>query len=60
MEENYKDMLTTTNTDMELDVMKRIASTLPRGDIWRLYRDRAFRKKAIADHWANVHGVGDT
>jgi lipocalin len=47
------------NTEMELDVMKRIISALPhRSDVWRLYRDREFRDKKINDYWANVHGIG--
>ena len=50
------------STDMELDVMSRIIDTLAmtnRDDVWKLYRDREFRDKAIKDYWANVHGIGD-
>jgi hypothetical protein len=53
-------MINQLNTDMELDVMKRIISALPhRDDVWKLYRDREFRDKAIKNYWSNVHGIGD-
>ena len=40
-------------TDMEIDIMKRIIDTLPRAvDVWSLYRDREFRLKKINEYWA--------
>jgi len=50
------------STDMELDVMSRIIDIMAmtnRDDVWKLYRDREFRDKAIKDYWSNVHGIGD-
>ena len=53
-------MINLLNTDMELDVMSRIISTLQnRSDVWRLYRDKEFRTQKINDYWANVHGIGE-
>jgi|TARA_R110001583_G_scaffold192666_1_gene359450 bifunctional pyridoxal-dependent enzyme with beta-cystathionase and maltose regulon repressor activities len=47
------DLLNLYQTDMEIDVMKRIIDTLPRAvDVWSMYRDREFRLKRINEYWA--------
>jgi bifunctional pyridoxal-dependent enzyme with beta-cystathionase and maltose regulon repressor activities len=47
------DLLNLYQTDMEIDVMKRIIDTLPRAvDVWSMYRDRRFRSKMIDKYWA--------
>lgn len=47
-----KNLLDLYQTDMEIDIMKRIIADLPRADVWSMYRDPEFRSKAIDEYWA--------
>ena len=47
-----KNLLDLYQTDMEIDIMKRIIADLPRADVWSMYRDPDFRSKVIDEYWA--------